>query len=61
MADAAWEMVENKDKANGRAVLDEDFLKESGYSDFAKYNCTPDGKPADLEKAFRAGLGRGIG
>lgn len=54
MADATWEILQHPDKSNGRAVLDEDFLREVGYTDFAPYNCLPESRPADLDEAMRS-------
>lgn len=53
MADALHEIVRHPERANGRAVLDEDFLREVGYTDFERYNCVPGGRPADLDAAMR--------
>lgn len=33
------------DKVNGRCVLDEDFLKEEGVTDFSKYSLVPGTSP----------------
>ena len=49
VADAAWEIVGHPEKSNGRAVIDEDFLREVGYTDFDRYKCVPEGAPAALD------------
>lgn len=48
LADAVWEILQHPDKSNGRAVIDEEFLREIGYTDFDKYRCTEDGSPLDI-------------
>lgn len=46
MADAAFEILSsNPAELTGQLLLDEGFLKTRGYTDFAKYNCTPGGEP----------------
>lgn len=46
MSDAAYEIVTTEGLAvTGRCVLDEDFLRERGYTDFEKYNTTPGLEP----------------
>lgn len=48
MADATWEVLQHPDKSNGRALIDEDFLRECGYTDFDHYACVPGAKPAAI-------------
>ena len=48
IADATYEILQHPDKSNGRALIDEDFLREVGYTDFDQYNCVPDGQPLEL-------------
>ncbi len=46
LADAALEILSSPPAAlTGRALLDEDFLRERGVTDFAKYRCDPDHEP----------------
>ncbi len=46
LADAAYEIVKKEPKSfTGNALLDEDFLRSVGYTDFDQYKCTPDGEP----------------
>ncbi|MFP4500267.1 MAG: SDR family oxidoreductase [Candidatus Hydrogenedentota bacterium] len=52
LADATFEILQHPGQANGRAVIDEDFLREVGYTDFAQYNCVEDGQPAPLDSAL---------
>lgn len=49
LADAVWEILRHPEKSNGRAVIDEDFLREVGYTDFGRYKCVPEGEPAPLD------------
>jgi len=49
IADATLEILNHPDKSNGRALIDEDFLREVGYTDFDQYKCTPDGTPVNLD------------
>jgi len=39
------------DDVNGRCVLDEDFLRERGVTDFSQYNLVPDGVPRRIMPA----------
>lgn len=52
LGDATFEILQHPDQANGRAVIDEDFLREVGYTDFTPYNCVADGQPAPLDSAL---------
>lgn len=46
VADTTALMVaENAMSFNGRAVIDEDYLRAAGHSDFRKYRCDPDHEP----------------
>lgn len=49
LADTVWEIVQHPEKSNGRAVIDEDFLREVGYTDFDRYKCVPEGEPVALD------------
>lgn len=48
IADATWEILQNPDKSNGKALIDEEFLREVGYTDFDKYKCREDSEPLSL-------------
>lgn len=48
IADATYEILMHPDQSNGRALIDEDFLREVGYTDFDQYLCVPDGNPLAL-------------
>jgi citronellol/citronellal dehydrogenase len=48
LADATFEILRHPEAANGRALIDEDFLREQGYTDFDQYLCEPGGTPLEL-------------
>lgn len=54
LADATWEILRHPDRSNGRALIDEDFLREVGYTDFEQYLCVPDGEPLPLSSEIMA-------
>lgn len=54
LADATFEILQHPDKANGKALIDEEFLREVGYTDFDKYLCVPDGNPLELTSEVMA-------
>lgn len=53
MADAAYEILKRPEETKGKALLDEDFLRSIGYTDFARYNCMPGGNPLDLHATMK--------
>lgn len=59
VADAALEVVTSPPMSvTGRALLDEDFLRERGVTDFIKYRCDPDHEPPRLTAADVPKVGR---
>lgn len=48
MADAVYEILQRPDETRGKALIDEDFLRSIGHTDFDRYNCVPDGHPLEL-------------
>jgi citronellol/citronellal dehydrogenase len=49
LADATLEIVsEPPGQLSGRALLDEDFLRERGWTDFTRYRCDPNSEPPRL-------------
>jgi citronellol/citronellal dehydrogenase len=48
IADATFEILQHSDKSNGKALIDEDFLREVGYTDFDQYLCVDGGNPVEL-------------
>jgi len=59
VADAALEVVTSPlMSVTGRALLDEDFLRERGVTDFNKYRCDPEHEPPRLTAADVPKVGR---
>lgn len=48
MADATYEILQHPELSNGKALYDEDILREVGYTDFDRYRCVPDSEPASI-------------
>ena len=48
VADALYEILQRPEETRGMALIDEDFLRSVGYSDFEKYNCVEGGQPLEL-------------
>ncbi|HOZ47614.1 MAG TPA: SDR family oxidoreductase [Candidatus Hydrogenedentes bacterium] len=48
LADALYEILQRPEETRGKALLDEDFLRSIGYTDFDQYKCEPDGQPLEL-------------
>lgn len=48
IADATYEILQHPDETNGKALIDEDFLRSVGYTDFDQYLCVEGGKPMVL-------------
>lgn len=59
VADAALEVVTSPPaEVTGRALLDEDFLRERGVEDFIKYRCDPEHEPPRMTAATVPKVGR---
>jgi citronellol/citronellal dehydrogenase len=41
-------LAEDSSSFNGRAVIDEEYLRTRGVSDFRKYRCVPDYEPVKV-------------
>lgn len=58
VTDAALEVVTTPpEQLTGRALIDEDFLRERGWTDFSRYRCDPEHEPPrviDVPKVGRA-------
>lgn len=53
LADATYEILEHPEKSNGKALIDEDFLREVGYTDFDRYACVEGGTPQSIRFSER--------
>jgi len=51
LADATFEIIEHPELSNGKALMDEDFLREVGYTDFDQYACVPGSSPTSIREA----------
>lgn len=54
LADAVLEILRHPEESNGRALIDEEFLRELGYTDFERYLCVPEGRPLELSSEIMA-------
>jgi citronellol/citronellal dehydrogenase len=55
LADAALRIFAKEPRTfTGRAIIDEDFLREEGVTDFSKYRCDPGHEPPRIGFDFRA-------
>jgi citronellol/citronellal dehydrogenase len=55
LADATYEILQRPAETKGLALIDEDYLRSVGYTDFDRYKCVPDGNPVELTAdVFRA-------
>jgi len=48
VADALYEVLQRPEETRGQALIDEDFLRSVGYTDFDRYNCVEGGTPVEL-------------
>lgn len=54
MSDATLEIVTSDPlKRSGRALIDEEVLREAGVSDFDQYNCVPGTNPPSLDTLWK--------
>lgn len=53
IADATISIIKEDPKSfTGQALIDEDYLREKGVTDFTKYRCVPDVEPPRLNEGF---------
>lgn len=52
VADALYEVLQRPEETRGKALIDEDFLRSIGYTDFDRYKCEPDGQPLEISPAI---------
>jgi len=48
LADATFEILQRPEESNGKALIDEDYLRACGYTDFDQYRCSAEGDPLEL-------------
>jgi citronellol/citronellal dehydrogenase len=48
LADATYEILMHPEISNGKALIDEPFLRQLGYTDFDQYACVPGTKPSRI-------------
>ena len=59
LADATVKIFAKEPKSfTGHALIDEDFLKEEGETDFTKYRCDPSAEPPKVGFDFKIAVGR---
>jgi citronellol/citronellal dehydrogenase len=59
LADATMKILEKEPRSfTGHALIDEDFLKEEGWTDFTQYRCDPNSEPPKLGFDFKVSVGR---
>ena len=59
LADATMKILEKEPKTfTGNALIDEDFLRGEGWTDFTKYRCDPSSEPPKLGFDFKINVGR---
>lgn len=59
LADCTLKIFAKEPKSfTGHALIDEDFLKSEGETDFVKYRCDPASEPPKVGFDFKVGVGR---
>lgn len=59
LSDATLKILEKEPKSfTGHALIDEDFLRAEGETDFVKYRCDPNQEPPKVGFDFKVGVGR---
>ncbi len=59
LADATMKILEKEPRSfTGHALIDEDFLKQEGWTDFTQYRCDPNSEPPKLRFDFKVSVGR---
>ena len=51
LADCAL-MIINDEKVNGKALLDEDYMRARGITNFEQYRCDPDVEPPRIQNEY---------
>jgi citronellol/citronellal dehydrogenase len=59
LADATLKIFEKEPRGfTGKALIDEDFLRQEGWTDFTQYRCDPAHEPPKLGFDFKVNVGR---
>jgi len=53
ICDAIEYMLKEPDTFTGNMLIDEEYLRDKGVTDFEKYRCVPDSEPPKIEKVLR--------
>ncbi len=54
IADAILEIINEDPKTfSGNQLIDEEYLKQKGVTDFSKYRCVPNHEPPNLDEVFK--------
>lgn len=48
VSDSVLHLVQESDKLSGQALIDEDYLRTKGVTDFSKYQCVPGHEPSKV-------------
>jgi citronellol/citronellal dehydrogenase len=59
LADATMKILDKEPRTfTGHALIDEDFLRSEGWTDFTQYRCDPNSEPPKLGFDFKVNVGR---
>jgi len=53
ICDAIEYMLKEPDTFTGNMLIDEEYLRDKGVTDFEKYRCVPDSEPPKIDKVLR--------
>lgn len=53
ICDAIEYMLQEPDTFTGNMLIDEEYLRDKGVTDFEKYRCVPDSEPPKIDKVLR--------
>lgn len=53
ICDAIEYMLHEPDTFTGNMLIDEEYLRDKGVTDFEKYRCVPDSEPPKIDKVLR--------
>lgn len=61
ISDCCLALVQEKDDFTGNALIDEDYLKSRGVTDFTQYRCDPAVEPPRITSVGWSGVADGVG